>query len=233
MMLEKLDEVQTYDLQIDAIKQEQKQTPDELIAMQKQQETLKGNLQEREHQYAEIRQRVNESEMELGVLTERRKNAAAAALEAQSAKEASQYQNQELQFATRIQELEEDTMPLMERAENLANAVEELKQQLGEITPAVEQLLLEEEARVADLKAKAQELTEKRNVLAKEISAPLLKQYEQVRRAKRGIGLVKVVDNQRCGGCNVKLPIHVVQKAKKGTSVTRCPNCGRILWAQE
>jgi len=44
---------------------------------------------------------------------------------------------------------------------------------------------------------------------------------------------VHIVDNAKCGGCNVKLPLHVVQKVRSGNGITRCSNCGRILWYRE
>ncbi|MEZ4607948.1 MAG: hypothetical protein R2865_14450 [Deinococcales bacterium] len=40
----------------------------------------------------------------------------------------------------------------------------------------------------------------------------MLKQYELVRRSKRGVGLVKIVGGNTCGGCSMRLPIHVLQK---------------------
>ncbi|MEX2502520.1 MAG: C4-type zinc ribbon domain-containing protein, partial [Trueperaceae bacterium] len=66
------------------------------------------------------------------------------------------------------------------------------------------------------------------------VETMLLRQYEQVRKAKRGVGLVELVAGRNCGGCNMMLPIHVVQKAKRaGPAIVRCPSCGRILWHKE
>lgn len=232
-MLEKLSEVQSRDLDLLALEEERRQTPPELIELERRKESLQSALSSVIDRHDELRRRVNENELELKSLEARRKSAADSAVAAGNPKEASQYQNQELQFATRIQELEEDTLPLMERLEALESERDELKSQLEELQPQLEQVATAERERVSALDERVAAISGERDALAREIEASLLKQYEQVRRAKRGVGLVTVVDNQRCGGCNMRLPIHVVQKAMAGRSITRCPSCGRILWVRQ
>ena len=93
----------------------------------------------------------------------------------------------------------------------------------------LEELNRAEEERVAGVDQKMTDIRVQREALAADIDAALLKQYDQVRRSRRGVGLAEVVDNATCSGCNVRLPIHVVQKVRKGAAITRCPSCGRIL----
>jgi predicted nucleic acid-binding Zn-ribbon protein len=232
-MLEKLSEVQSRDLELLALEEERKKTPPELIELRRRKESLEAALAQTLDKRREVQKTVNDNELELQSLEARRKSAADAAVAAASGKEASQYQNQELQFATRVQELEEDTMPLLERLEALDAESEALRAQLAELEPQLEQIASAEHARVSALDEKAAALLGERDALAREIDGSLLKQYEQVRRAKRGLGLVAVIDMQRCGGCNMRLPMHVVQKVATSASVTRCPSCGRILWVPE
>ena len=231
-MLEKLHDVQTRDLELDALDAQKHQTPQVLLDTRAEHRELRARLDERRQQLEQLRKEVRTNELELETLQDRRKSAAASSLTAGSAKEAAQYQNQELQFATRLEELEGDTLPLMERLEVLQNEVGALENEMAELQPRLDALNAEEEARLSALDAQMQELKRLRDALAGEIDPALLKQYEQVRRSRRGVGLALVVDGQRCGGCNVVLPIHVLQKVKRG-GVTRCPSCGRILWYQE
>lgn len=232
-MLETLNQVQRRDLDIDALVEERGQTPGELIDLQRREQALRAELAETDARYQELRGEVNRNDLDLKALDARRKQAAQAALEADTAKEASQYQNQEMQFSTRYQELEEDTLPLIERLEGLEAEVARLNGELAELTPELEAVVKAENDRVAAVEAKITSLSSERDEVASAIDTPLLKQYEQVRKARRGVGLVEIVDNQRCGGCNVRLPIHVVQKARSGKGITRCPSCGRILWVPE
>ena len=231
-MLEKLNDLQTKDLELDAIQSEISQTPDELIQMRQKYRQVEAELKAIEVIYHDLRKQVNSSELEINSLAARRKASADAALHAQSAKEASQYQNQELQFATRLQELEEDTLPLIERLERVEDEVKGLKAQLDEIEPSLIALNQAEEDRVIAIEENTENLKLERAALAADVPTNLLKQYEQVRRSKKGTGLSTIVDGKRCSGCNVQLPIHVMQKAKKADVITKCPNCGRILWSK-
>jgi uncharacterized protein len=101
------------------------------------------------------------------------------------------------------------------------------------LVPRLETMEAEEAERLTSIDARERDLRAERDALATEVPAGLLRQYEQVRRSRRGLGMVELVDGRRCGGCNVQLPIHVVQKARKGGAVVRCPSCGRILWAKD
>lgn len=229
-MLRTLSEVQALDLELDAVAAEREQTPPELIDARSRQQALLADLEQRRLELEALRKRLSANELELGSLQERRKSAAASALRASSAKEASQFQNQELQLATRLQELEDDTMPLLEEQETRQTGVEELEALLAALRPEVEALETDEQARLAALDERARTLQQQRDRLAAAIQPVLLKQYEHVRRARRGLGVVPV-NGGTCGGCNVRLPIFVVQKVRKGQGVTRCPSCGRLLWS--
>jgi predicted nucleic acid-binding Zn-ribbon protein len=229
-MLETLFDVQERDLEIDAIEAKKQETPQELLDTRAKVEDLERRLQERQRVYDDLRKQVRSLELELETLQMRRKSAANSALTASSSKEASQFQNQELQFATRIEELEGDTLPLMEKSEQVKAEVDALEAELAETRPKFEQLVADEEARIASLDAEMGALLTRRNSLAADIEAGILRQYEQIRKARRGVGLATVEDGQRCSGCNVRLPLHVLQKVKRAGDVTRCPSCGRLLF---
>lgn len=230
-MLNKLSIIQNSDLAIDDLLKEKNKTPTELIEARANQEELENKLVEVKDNFDKLNEQINANQLEIGSLEQRFKEAEEAAHSSSTAKEVSQYQNQAHQFRTRIDELEEDTFPLMENQEVLEIEIKELKSQLDSLVPKVKELETLEEARIATLNEKVKVLSAERDALTKDINKNLLRQYDQIRRAKRGTGLVKVVDGQRCGGCSMRLPIHVVQKVIKNLGITRCPSCGRILWS--
>jgi len=232
-MLERLSEVQARDLQLDSLDAERAQVPTELVEIREERRALESRLADRASERDALRSRVRAADVELQGLRDRVKIASESSLRADSAKEAAQFQNQELQFSTRAQELEEDTLPLMVELEELETVVADLGAQLAELVPRHDAMEATEAERLAEIDVREVELRQARDALAADVPAQLLKQYEQVRRSKRGVGLVELAAGRRCGGCNVQLPIHVVQKAKKATSVVRCPSCGRILWAKD
>jgi uncharacterized protein len=228
-MLETLSEVQDLDLRRDAIAGERGEVPAELIAARERHAALLRDLARVQHEHEALRKRVASNELDLKSLQERRKGATESALRAATTKEMAQYQNQELQFATRAQELEEDTLPLMEELEQRAEEMARLRSQVAEMEPELEAQEDLERERVAALDARDADRADRRARVGTEVDPALLRQYEQVRRARRGLALVGLLDGKRCGGCHVQLPIHVIQKVRKGVGVTRCPSCGRLL----
>lgn len=229
-MLDTLNRVQALDLQLDALNADKDAVPPELTEIQARRRELDDLLERKRQECDALRKRVSATELELKDLTERRKAASESAMRAVTAKEASQFQNQEIQFSGRVQEVEDDLLPLMEALEVALGEAEALEAQIAELMPSLEELERDERARVEAVEEKIVNVSASRDDLATSIDRPLLKQYEQVRRARRGVGLVEIQEGARCGGCHVKLPIHVVQKARRGKGVTRCPSCGRILW---
>jgi len=104
-MLGELTEVQAFDLQLDALKLERGKTPPELTELTAKRDQLQTRLERKRQEVDDLRRKVNANELELKSMGERRRGAADSAMRATSVKEASQFQNQELQFATRVQEL--------------------------------------------------------------------------------------------------------------------------------
>lgn len=232
-MLERLNEVQARDLKLDALDAERADVPADLVAIRAELQALERTLAERRAERDALRARVRAADVELQALRERTKLASESSLRADSPKEAAQFQNQELQFSTRAQELEEDTLPLMEELERLESIVADLEAEHGELTPRHDAMETQERERLAEIDTREGDLRSQREALAAEVEARLLRQYDMVRRSKRGVGLVAIAGGRRCGGCNVQLPIHVLQKAKKPGALVRCPSCGRILWAKD
>ncbi len=228
-MLETLSEVQGLDLERDALAAARGETPQGLLTSRIRRSELERERDRVKVDHDDLRKQVAAADLELKSLQERRKSASASALRAATAKEMSQFQNQELQFATRAQELEEDALPLMERLEARATELAALQEQLDELAPELDALEELERARVADVDTRDADVADRRARLATTVEAMLLRQYEQVRKARRGLALVGLQDGKRCGGCHVQLPIHVIQKVRKQQGVVRCPSCGRML----
>lgn len=230
-MLKKLFSVQQKDLEIDGISSELKLTPKELTETQEQFLDLVDRLESNQDRFSELRKESKAIELEIADLESRRKSSSDSSLSALTIKEASQFQNQTLQFATRIQELEEDVFPILEKMETLQEKIDSLQEEHDQLKPVLEDLQKTEELRIEEINNRVEVLLKTRKVLAEEITPSLLKQYEQVRRARRGVGMASI-NGKSCGGCNVQLPIFIIQQARKAQGVTRCPSCGRILWAQ-
>ena len=148
-MLEALSQVQALDLELDGLEVEQARTPQELLDIRARRTELANVLGQRQRDHDDLQRRVRANELDLAALEARRRASSESSLRATSVKEASQFQNQEIQFATRVQELEEETFPLMESLETLADEVSGLEDLLAEIDPTMKKLESVEKKRVA------------------------------------------------------------------------------------
>jgi uncharacterized protein len=91
----------------------------------------------------------------------------------------------------------------------------------------------EEKARVeAELNSLAEELDgylRKGGELKKEIPAELLRKYEQIKGAGRGVAVVAVW-KEVCDGCHMSIPPQLYNELQKTTALITCPNCNRIIY---
>jgi predicted nucleic acid-binding Zn-ribbon protein len=81
----------------------------------------------------------------------------------------------------------------------------------------------------AELETESAQLKQKRDMLASQIDSASLDLYEEMRRARQGQAVAKVVQG-RCQGCRISLSMSDQQKARMGQELAQCSNCGRILY---
>lgn len=72
-------------------------------------------------------------------------------------------------------------------------------------------------------------LEQKRKTIAGQIDSATLKLYEEIRLARQGRAVSKVMQG-RCQGCRISLSMSDQQRARMGNELARCSNCGRILY---
>lgn len=61
------------------------------------------------------------------------------------------------------------------------------------------------------------------------ISAPDLGVYEQLRKARNGVAVVKI-SSKSCTACGTTLTAALIQSTQTTGQLVRCPTCGRILY---
>jgi hypothetical protein len=72
-------------------------------------------------------------------------------------------------------------------------------------------------------------LTKERTVFANSISEPVLQQYNQLRRLKRGVAVAQVID-RTCSACGSTLSASLQQSVSSLNQLIYCDTCGRILY---
>lgn len=242
--LAELNRLQERDLELDRIREDQAQVPEELQQARSQQKALEDRLESLQEELQEVRLAYHRADLELQDLKEKYARAKQAQMNAGSAKEQMQYGEQMRQLEDRIEEIEGndkknipgEILPLLERKEALEKEIEAVQAELERARASREELEAANQRRVDNLEADYQAKKADRDKLAASIPAHIIKEYESIRKARRGTGLARVAkagSGYRCTACNVQLPTHVAQQIHLGQRIVRCPSCGRILWKGE
>jgi uncharacterized protein len=79
----------------------------------------------------------------------------------------------------------------------------------------------------ADVKAAQEAVTAARP----DVAEPQLRIYDRIA-VKPGHPVCVTVNGDRCGGCHLKVPTHIVVQARAGVEITTCDQCGRIVYWQ-
>jgi len=228
--LERLYQVQQLDLELDSLHGQESEISSELKDARAQQERINNDLEDAEIAQEGIEKQVRRLELDLGTTQEQiARNKAEQDKNATNAKMQSQYENVIQQLGERVSDYEESLAPLYERREALGARATELRGEHRALRPELAALEDADEARIQGLRDEGQERRERRAKMAAEIEPRLVKEYELIRRSKKGIGIVSF-EGGRCKGCNVQLPTNVQQRAALGKlPAVKCPSCGRFL----
>ena len=225
--------LQEHDQELDRIKEEQEKLPPELVEARKKWVTLSEKLSQLKEQYLALQREYQQNDLEIKDLAAKRKQAEDEQLLSTSLREQTQFENRIQQLSTRIDELTELTMPILEEMERLAEQIAELEAQAAEVQPELEALEAANSERVAALEQEFQSKYAKRQEMSGSIPTHLLREYETIRRARKGVGVARVKAQGGvflCEACSVQLPTHVAQRVYQSQQVVRCPGCGRLLW---
>lgn len=78
--------------------------------------------------------------------------------------------------------------------------------------------------------AEQSKLTSEKSAILSQLSADIIKIYDELRTRKKGLAVSKVEEGA-CGICGGSLTPSDHQQAKSPNLITFCPSCGRILYA--
>ncbi|GGJ71380.1 zinc ribbon domain-containing protein [Deinococcus aquiradiocola] len=228
--LERLYQVQQLDLELDLLTTQEADISVELKDARAQQERINNDLEDAEIALEGVEKQARRLELDLATTQEQiGRNKAEQDKNATNAKMQSQYENVIQQLGERVADYEESLAPLYERQTALSARSTELRAEHRTLRPQLAALEDADEARVQALRETGQERRERRAAMVSEIEGRLVKEYELIRRSKKGLGIVPF-EGGRCKGCNVQLPTNVQQRAALGKlPAVKCPSCGRFL----
>ena len=131
----------------------------------------------------------------------------------------------------KVRLLEDNAIALMEASEKAKQEEESMKAALARAQEEVKSELQRLEERRKNLENEQGRLQAERKVLAADIPEDWMVHYDRVMENRKDVALVGVANNC-CNGCQMKLPPHILQDAKRAEAIVNCTFCGRLLyWA--
>lgn len=226
--IQRLCRVQEMDLILDQLHNEESQFPAPLCEARETEATLQQQIQQHTASLESVEKNLKQTRQDLEGLQEQIERTKKEQDQADT-KAQIQYGNRLQMLSERAEELEEDIVPLEEKQAELQQALLTLQDSYQAHLPQLQALEAQDQERIAELKARAEETQQERNALVEQLDTRLYKEYSQIRKAKKGQGVAAVKEG-RCAVCNVVLPINVQQKvAQNKLPPVKCPSCGRFL----
>ncbi|MBI4925630.1 MAG: hypothetical protein HY843_06865 [Bdellovibrio sp.] len=224
-----LEQIQEVDLKIDGLKRRKAQLPVKLKSIHEDTQKLKLKLSIKKAALEEMEKLSRQTQAALD-LNQDRLNRSSVKLDAVQ-------NSQEYLAATKeIDQLKKLTASLEEQLKKAQTEFEGIKKEFADIESELEiiQIDLEEKTTLvnsesAQLDIEIQNLTQARNQCTHDIEKRVLVQYDRIRAARGGLGLVPVTQG-RCNGCHMMIPPQLYNEIQKGNHVHYCPSCHRIVF---
>lgn len=132
-------------------------------------------------------------------------------------------------LVTRISDLEDAQLEVMEQVEAVEAEIAEAQARRGEVETSMRALLASREASAKDLDSQMAIAQERRDTLASRLPADLIQLNDRI--AARSTTGAAELRARRCGGCGLELDVSELKRARAAApaEVLRCEECGRIL----
>lgn len=128
-----------------------------------------------------------------------------------------------------IENLNEDEYKLMMDNEELSSQKIEKYKKLTEIRDEYNKKLRNYKKNCEKDDKVVLKLKKERNGLISKVNEDVAKEYEMLVK-ESGCGMSEI-NGEICSGCNLDVPTVIIDAAKKGKRLTKCPNCGRFIYA--
>jgi uncharacterized protein len=150
--------------------------------------------------------------------------------ETNSPKELQALQDEIASLRTRITELEDDQLEVMEAREPVEADLGTLTTERHELGAQIDERQQELAAVEAEISAELATVEQRRAELATDLPDDVLASYEKLRGALGGIAIARLV-NGTCQGCHLQLSAVEVDRIRKlpADETVTCEECGRFL----
>ncbi len=128
----------------------------------------------------------------------------------------------------RKERIEDQLLELMEQREELESRIGPIEAEVAEYRDRVAEIEQSQASELVEIEQALGERSAEREALLPEIGGELLELYTDLRRQKKGVGAVALIDGV-CQGCHQKLSPMYLERLKSDEGIRRCEYCRRIL----
>ena len=129
-----------------------------------------------------------------------------------------------------LDELETKELMAMEEVDRLRGIQTEAAKALAQTRTVVDEDLAQVAVRGERIRTERAEVVAERERIAGEAPDELMPLYERLMKSKNGLAVVALEDG-KCQGCHMKVIPSTAVAVQGGKELTRCENCGRILYS--
>ena len=132
-------------------------------------------------------------------------------------------------FESKNSHMEDEIISLLDELDLLEKAVKTREEELEAQSRRYEEEKTKMTDELSSLVGELDVCTRKSGELKKNISADILRKYEQIKNAKRGVAVVSCW-KEVCNGCHMSIPPQLYNELQKSMALVICPNCSRIIY---
>lgn len=132
-------------------------------------------------------------------------------------------------FDKLVSGIEEEVLTIMEKMEEHKNSFSQKDELLKKDMEAFNKMEQQKKAELSVWEERLQQFKTRREELSKGIEENLLKNYCRIRRGRKGLAVVPIVDNI-CQGCHMTVIPQTVAVIKRNNKIITCLHCSRILY---
>lgn len=184
--------------------------------------------QERE-QLEDIRKRRKEKDAQLLAGQQNLKRTRERLFEVKTNKEYQSMLKEIEAFEGKNSRMEDEVIVLLDELDHLETALKTKDEELKARRMSYEEERAKIEAELNTLDAELGDYVRKGTEIRKDIPAELIRKYEQIKGAGRGVAVVAVW-KEICDGCHMAIPPQMYNELQKEKVLITCPNCNRIIY---
>ncbi len=227
--LKNLEYLQDLDLKIDALKKDKGSLPGNLRVVDESLHKLRTTVDSKKNLLSEVEKIQRQTQAALDLNQDR--------LTRSSSKLESVQTSQEFQAVNKeIDQLKKLNASLEEQNKKSGQEIDSIGKEMSTLQEQSKTVQLDRDAQAEVLfgqenqfKSEIDFLLSERAKYSTHVESRILGQYEKVRGARNGVGIVPALGG-RCKGCNMMVPPQLYNEIQRGSILHSCPSCHRILF---